>query len=79
MATLNSKKTSFLVATLSVAINYVSALENGLGRVPQMGWNTWNKFACGIDEKLIMQSADQIVEYGLDKLGYTYINIDDCW
>ena len=22
-------------------------------KVPQMGWNTWNKFACGISEDLI--------------------------
>jgi alpha-galactosidase len=44
-----------------------------------MGWNTWNKFACNIDEPLIKQSADQLIEYGLQDLGYTYINLDDCW
>lgn len=44
-----------------------------------MGWNTWNKFGCGINETLIMRSADKIVELGLDKLGYKYVNIDDCW
>jgi len=57
----------------------ISALDNGLGLVPQMGWNSWNKFACNVNETLIQGMADTIVEKGLDKLGYTYVNIDDCW
>ena len=55
------------------------ALDNGLGLTPQMGWNTWNKFGCDISEDLIKQAVDQIVALGLDKLGYEYVNIDDCW
>ena len=44
-----------------------------------MGWNTWNKFACNISEKLIRETADKIKAIGLDKYGYNYVNIDDCW
>mmetsp|Transcript_17236 Transcript_17236/g.16447 ORF Transcript_17236/g.16447 Transcript_17236/m.16447 type:complete len:106 (+) Transcript_17236:75-392(+) len=44
-----------------------------------MGWNTWNKFGCDIKEDLIKDSADFIIKLGLDKLGYKYVNIDDCW
>ena len=29
------------------------ALDNGLARTPPMGWNSWNKFACNVSEKLI--------------------------
>jgi len=36
----------------------VMALDNGLGLVPQMGWNTWNKFNCQINEYLIKKAAD---------------------
>ena len=36
----------------------VNSLNNGLGLVPQMGWNTWNKFGCEINEDLIKQTAD---------------------
>ncbi|KAK4488968.1 hypothetical protein RD792_004759 [Penstemon davidsonii] len=54
-------------------------LENGLGRTPQMGWNSWNHFQCNIEEKLIRETADAIVSTGLAKLGYEYINLDDCW
>lgn len=44
-----------------------------------MGWNSWNKFACNIDEDLIKKTADKVIELGLDKLGYNYVNMDDCW
>ncbi|XP_054792802.1 alpha-galactosidase 1-like isoform X1 [Prosopis cineraria] len=54
-------------------------LANGLGVTPPMGWNSWNHFACQIDEKVIRETADALVATGLSKLGYTYVNIDDCW
>ena len=44
-----------------------------------MGWNSWNKFGCDIDEKLIKESADKIVDLGLKDKGYVYLNLDDCW
>ena len=50
-----------------------------LGATPQMGWNSWNKFACDIDEKLIRETADAMVRLGLKDAGYQYVNIDDCW
>ena len=64
---------------LTLVLNTVTALDNGVGQVPQMGWNSWNKFACGISEDLIKGTADQLVAMGLDKLGYNYVNLDDCW
>ena len=44
-----------------------------------MGWNSWNKFACSVNEKLIREVADALVASGIKEAGYTYINIDDCW
>ena len=44
-----------------------------------MGWNTWNKFACNINETLIIQTIDTLNKSGLIELGYNYINLDDCW
>lgn len=64
--------------TLSL-IAVASALDNGVGLVPQMGWNSWNKFGCGISEELIKATADQVIEMGLDKIGYNHVNLDDCW
>ncbi|KAJ7942593.1 Alpha-galactosidase [Quillaja saponaria] len=54
-------------------------LANGIGTTPPMGWNSWNHFNCLIDEKVIRETADALVSSGLSKLGYTYVNIDDCW
>ncbi|CAL9155974.1 unnamed protein product [Musa hybrid cultivar] len=54
-------------------------LANGLGMTPPMGWNTWNHFYCDINETIIRESADSLVSTGLAKLGYRYVNIDDCW
>ncbi|WOG92685.1 hypothetical protein DCAR_0311960 [Daucus carota subsp. sativus] len=54
-------------------------LNNGLARTPQMGWNSWNFFACNINETVIKETADALVTSGLAELGYVYVNIDDCW
>ncbi|MQM13836.1 hypothetical protein Taro_046762, partial [Colocasia esculenta] len=54
-------------------------LNNGLARTPQMGWNSWNFFACNINETVIKETADALTSSGLADLGYTYVNIDDCW
>ena len=55
------------------------ALDNGLGLTPQMGWNSWNHFHCGITEDVVKKTADAFISLGLDKVGYKYVNIDDCW
>lgn len=54
-------------------------LNNGLAPTPQMGWNSWNLFACEINETIIKETADALISTGLARLGYTYVNIDDCW
>ncbi|XP_025802327.1 alpha-galactosidase 3 isoform X2 [Panicum hallii] len=54
-------------------------LNNGLALTPQMGWNSWNFFACNINETVIRETADALVSTGLAELGYSYVNIDDCW
>jgi alpha-galactosidase len=50
-----------------------------LARTPPMGWNSWNKFACDVNETLIRETADAMVASGLKDAGYQYVVIDDCW
>ncbi|CAF0788486.1 unnamed protein product [Rotaria sp. Silwood1] len=62
-----------------VLFDSIYSLDNGLGKTPQMGWNSWNHFGCNINEAIIRSTADALVSTGLAQAGYTYVNIDDCW
>lgn len=50
-----------------------------IGRLPPMGWNSWNTFGADISEDLIFEMADILVSEGYRDLGYQYLVIDDCW
>jgi len=55
-------------------------LDNGVGLRPAMGYNTWNDLRCeGVTADAIDAIAVAMVELGLAKLGYAYLNVDDCW
>lgn len=64
-----------------VAVSLVRALvsPDGVGRLPAMGWNSWNEYACDINEEVFIDIADLMVDLGLKDVGYEYVNIDDCW
>jgi alpha-galactosidase len=57
------------------------ALDNGLARTPQMGFNNWNLTQCGsqFNEAFVEGIADTLVSTGLKDAGYRYVNLDDCW
>lgn len=61
------------------AINVSAQKADKLALTPPMGWNSWNKFACEIDEAKIREVADAMVSSGMKDAGYQYIVIDDCW
>lgn len=44
-----------------------------------LGWNSWNRFGCGVSESIILQTADSLVFTRLAKAGHECVNIDDCW
>ena len=52
---------------------------HGRATTPPMGWNSWNAFASAVDEEKVMGSAQRIVDSGLARKGYRYINLDDGW
>lgn len=66
---------TFLVLGISA---YGQKFEN-LATTPPMGWNSWNDFACEVNEKMIKEMADAMVASGMKDAGYEYIVIDDCW
>ncbi|KAA0176253.1 hypothetical protein FNF27_02310 [Cafeteria roenbergensis] len=70
---------SVLAALVAAALPGALALDNGLARTPQLGMNSWNHYNCWVNETIMRDTADAFVKLGLDKLGYDYINVDDCW
>ena len=52
---------------------------NQICLTPPMGWNSWNCWACAVDDAKVRAAADAMVSSGLIQHGWTYINIDDCW
>jgi alpha-galactosidase len=71
------KKAVFLLFFAAVTVS--AQKFEGLALTPPMGWNTWNNFACNVDENLIRGAADAMVASGMRDAGYRYIVIDDCW
>ena len=57
----------------------VNKVPNGLALTPPMGWNSWNKFACDVNEKIVRATADAMASSGMRDAGYQYVVIDDCW
>jgi len=57
----------------------VNKAPNGLALTPPMGWNSWNKFACNVNEQTVRDTADAMVSSGMRDAGYQYVVIDDCW
>ena len=75
------KKSFFALATAVVLIfatGYSQKFE-GLALTPPMGWNSWNKFGCDVNEQMIRGIADGMAASGMKDAGYQYIVIDDCW
>ncbi len=69
----------FLFSALGLAQQQTPVPSAGLALIPPMGWNSWNKFGCNVDENMIKQMADAIVSSGMKDAGYQYVVIDDCW
>lgn len=72
-------------ACLLLALSSAAALDNGVGRRPPLGWNTWKtcgENTCGHDvcnEQEVKSVAQAMLTNGMTALGYDYVNLDDCW
>lgn len=67
--------TAILSAALLPA---VLALDNGVGRLPAMGWNSWNAYYCDIDAAKIELAANGVVNEGFKAVGYHVLSFVDC-
>jgi alpha-galactosidase len=72
------KKLLLVIALLMPGVVSAQKFED-LALTPPMGWNSWNTFACDIDEQLIRNTAEAMVSSGMKAAGYQFVNLDDCW
>lgn len=70
---------TYIFLALLLSLNSFAQKFEDLADTPPMGWNTWNTFACDINENLIKETADAMVASGMKDAGYEYVIIDDCW
>ena len=73
------KNTILLLLCFVMSFGGYAQKFEGLADTPPMGWNTWNTFACDINEELIRETADAMAASGMKEAGYEYVIIDDCW
>jgi alpha-galactosidase len=68
-----------LVLAAAAAAGARAQKFDGLAATPPMGWNSWNRIGCEVNDKVIRETADAMVASGMKDAGYLYVNIDDCW
>ncbi|KAF2497240.1 glycoside hydrolase [Lophium mytilinum] len=71
----------FVLLLSALSPSPITALVRPLdvGKLPALGWNSWNAFNCDINETKFLVAANKLVDLGLKDVGYNYVNIDDCW
>lgn len=72
-------RTLIVIISLTIAFSANGQKFENLAPTPPMGWNSWNKFECNVNEKLVREAADALVSSGMKDAGYEYVVIDDCW
>jgi alpha-galactosidase len=72
-----SRTRLFLLTALPAVLGL--ELPDGVGRLPALGWNSWNAYFCDVNQTKIMQAANAMVDLGFKDAGYEYVILDDCW
>src|SRR5437868_6428543 len=72
-------RSSGFVKTLMAAPAMAIVSPDGIGKLPALGWNSWNEYGCDISEAVFLEVAQLMIDLGLKDVGYEYVNIDDCW
>eukprot|EP01121_Diplochlamys_sp_Union-15-3_P021654 TRINITY_DN8881_c0_g1_i1.p1 TRINITY_DN8881_c0_g1~~TRINITY_DN8881_c0_g1_i1.p1 ORF type:complete len:437 (-),score=70.88 TRINITY_DN8881_c0_g1_i1:41-1351(-) len=76
------------IALLLLLTLAVFAIDNGIGRLPPMGWRSWNCFGGNIDQQKMMSQMDAIADRSrmvngkptsLLDVGFEHVGLDDNW
>nr|POE92400.1 putative alpha-galactosidase d [Quercus suber] len=68
-----------VTSVLALLLSGGAALNNGFGRTPIMGFNTYNDVGCSPNESYVTSTIDGLASKGFQALGYKYFQIDCGW
>ena len=56
-----------LILLFVAALPFATPLagKDGVGRLPALGWNSWNTFACDVTQEHVLMAATQFGNLGL--------------
>eukprot|EP00966_Prymnesium_polylepis_P121272 2802704-Prymnesium_polylepis.1 len=67
----------------ATAIVRAGALDNGLARLPPLGWRSWNAYGGGVTQAKMEAVMEAIVDdsrgFSLKSLGFEFVGLDDGW
>jgi hypothetical protein len=73
-------RAALLIAMLAgVALQNANAEDNGLERTPVLGWSSWSFLRQHPTAAQMKAQALALHNFGLQKFGYQYVNLDDFW
>jgi len=71
------------VETVSAVTHAVSLVDEPVKQIPAepppLGWSSWNSFSNTINSEIVRLQAKAMMDSGMKKAGYRYINIDEGW
>jgi alpha-galactosidase len=84
---------TFVAVLFVLALQRVDGRNNGVGRLPMLGWSSWctsgtcyqvneknnTQFHDYCDEEMVKSVATEMLSNGMHAAGYTHIHLDDCW
>ena len=72
------KKIFIFNLILSITFFMINAQSfEDLAQTPLMGWNSWNKFGCDVNENLIREMADAMVSSGMREVWVKFLKNDE--
>ncbi|KAI7548792.1 hypothetical protein KC331_g4194, partial [Hortaea werneckii] len=57
----------------------VLSLDNGVGKLPALGYDTFNAFGCDYNASLVVAQVEMMQKVGLVEAGYNTLILDDCY
>jgi alpha-galactosidase len=58
-------KVGALTSALLLPMVAFAQKDPNLAKTPPMGWNSWNKFQCNLNEQMVREIADAMVATGM--------------